>query len=90
MPTYQIKVHKQVQKFLLSLNPELRTRFRNKIENLRLDPYRHPKLDIKPMQGIGESVFRLRVGQYRLIYRVHEQELLIYLMTAGTRGDVYK
>jgi mRNA interferase RelE/StbE len=90
MPTYKIKVHKQVKKFILSLNPDWQTHFRNKLEDLRYDPIRHPKLDIKPMKGFGESVYRLRVGQYRLIYRVYEQELIIYLMTAGSRGDVYK
>ncbi len=90
MPTYKIKVHKQVKKFILSLNPDWQIHFRNKLEDLRYDPIRHPKLDINPMKGFGESVYRLRVGQYRLIYRVYEQELIIYLMTAGSRGDVYK
>ena len=90
MPTYRLKLHKQVEKFLLSLAPDWRNRFRDKLEALRLDPYRHPQLDIKPMQGMGDSVYRLRVGQYRMIYRIHEQALVIYLMTAGSRGDIYK
>lgn len=90
MAVYTLKLHKQVKKFLLSLSPEWRKRFLDKLEALRQDPYRHPQLDIKPMQGAGESVYRLRVGQYRLIYQVRENELVIYLMTAGSRGDVYK
>lgn len=42
------------------------------------------------MQGDGDSVYRLRIGEYRLIYQVHEGELIIFLITAGSRGDVYK
>jgi mRNA interferase RelE/StbE len=90
MAVYKLKIHKHVKKFLLGLTPDWRTRFHEKLEALCKDPYRHPQLDIKPMQGTGESVYRLRVGQYRLIYQISENELLIYLMTAGRRGDVYK
>ena len=42
------------------------------------------------MKGMGNSIYRLRIGSYRLIYEVREQELVIYLITAGSRGDVYK
>ena len=64
--------------------------FQEKLEILRQNPHGHPQLDIKPMQGAGESVYRLRVGQYRLIYQIYEGEMIIFLMTAGSRGGVYK
>jgi mRNA-degrading endonuclease RelE of RelBE toxin-antitoxin system len=41
------------------------------------------------MKGI-EGVFRLRSGKIRIIYQVKESELLILVITAGFRGDVYK
>ena len=41
------------------------------------------------MQGY-EEVYRLRVGQYRLIYQIKQNELIIFVMKAGNRGDVYK
>jgi mRNA interferase RelE/StbE len=88
--TYTLKLHKQVTKFLLSLNPEWRDRFQEKLEMLRQNPHSYPLLDIKPMRGLGESIYRLRVGQYWMVYHIHENHLLIYLMTAGSRGDVYK
>ena len=90
MTVYTLKLHKQVKKFLQSLNPDWRARFLEKLEMLRQNPRAHNQLDIKPMQGAGEGVYRLRVGQYRLIYKIHEGELVIFLMTAGSRGDVYK
>ncbi|MFI3155254.1 MAG: type II toxin-antitoxin system RelE/ParE family toxin [Methylococcaceae bacterium] len=90
MTAYTLKLHKQVKKFLQSLNSEWRVRFQEKLEILRQNPHGHPQLDIKPMQGAGEAVYRLRVGQYRLIYQIYEGEMIIFLMTAGSRGGVYK
>ncbi len=90
MTVYTLKLHKQVKKFLQSLTPEWQTRFYDKLEMLRQNPYDRIQLDIKPMQGAGESVYRLRVGQYRFIYQINENKLVIYIMTAGSRGGVYK
>lgn len=90
MAVYRLKLHKQVGKFLVSLAPVWRTRFREKLEALRHNPYPHPQLDIKPMQGMGDSIYSLRVGHYRVIYEIRERELVIYAMAAGSRGDVYK
>jgi mRNA interferase RelE/StbE len=90
MTQYSLKVHKQVKKFLLSLSPEWRNRFHDKLEILRQNPRDSKLLDIKPMQGAGDQLYRLRIGQYRLIYQIVDQELVIFLMTAGSRGDVYK
>nr|WP_143341446.1 type II toxin-antitoxin system RelE/ParE family toxin [Crenothrix polyspora] len=32
----------------------------------------------------------LRIGQYRAIYRILDQQLVIEVLTVGSRGDVYK
>lgn len=90
MTQYSLKIHKHVKKFLLSLSPEWQNRFYGKLEMLRQNPRDSKQLDIKPMQGAGEHLYRLRIGQYRLIYQIVDQELVIFLMTAGSRGDVYK
>ncbi len=90
MTQYSLKIHKQVKKFLLSLSLEWRHRFHEKLEILRQNPRDSKQLDIKLMQGTGDQLYRLRIGQYRLIYQIVDQELVIFLMTAGSRGDVYK
>ena len=41
------------------------------------------------MQGY-EGFYRLRVGDYRVIYTVNDDVLLVRVVEVGNRGDVYK
>lgn len=90
MTAYALKLHKQVKNFLQSLNSEWRVRFQEKLEILRQNPHGHPQLDIKLMQGAGSRLSVTCLGQYRLIYQIYEGEMIVFLMTAGSRGGVYK
>ncbi|MEN9461628.1 MAG: hypothetical protein RIS84_1648 [Pseudomonadota bacterium] len=85
--SYQLLLHKSVTKFLQKCSDK--ALISQKLEVLKQNPYTHPQLDIKIMQGY-ENLYRLRVGQYRLIYQVKENELIIFMLKAGQRGDVYK
>ncbi|MDU7103185.1 type II toxin-antitoxin system RelE family toxin [Corynebacterium marquesiae] len=38
----------------------------------------------------GKSGRRIRVGNYRVLYSVEEQEVLVEVFTVGARGNVYK
>ncbi len=46
-------------------------------------------LKIVPFQGV-ENGYRLRLGDYRAVYTVLDAELVIEVITIGSRGDVYK
>ena len=45
--------------------------------------------DIKPLSG-HEKTFRLRVGDYRVIYMIQDEILLITVVNVGSRGQIYK
>lgn len=45
--------------------------------------------DIKPMAG-HENLFRMRVGTYRVLYSIEHDVLIVRVLNAGNRGDVYK
>ena len=34
--------------------------------------------------------YRLRVGDWRIVYTVHDNELIIHIINVKTRGEVYK
>ena len=87
--SYQLKLHKSVTKFLKSAPPKTRQRIVDKLNLLQENPLTHPQLDIKAMQGLTDT-YRLRIGQLRIIYQIQQDKLIIYLLTIGSRGDVYK
>ncbi|MGM0620849.1 MAG: type II toxin-antitoxin system RelE family toxin [Bacteroidota bacterium] len=85
---YQLKIHKKVLKFLKTRKSSERQTIKSKIELLRENPYNHPQLDIKKLKGVNDT-YRLRFGKLRIIYQVLENELLVLLINAGSRGDIY-
>ena len=44
--------------------------------------------DIKKLKG-HDKLLRLRVGEYRIIYTVDNGELIVYVIDAGSRGQIY-
>lgn len=47
------------------------------------------KGDIKPLSG-RTNVYRLCVGDYRIIYELYHDILLIKVLDVGNRGQIYK
>ncbi len=45
--------------------------------------------DIKKLKG-HDDLLRLRVGDYRVIYTVNNGELIVCVIDAGNRGDIFK
>ena len=58
----------------------------NKIKELASDP--------KKMRNIKKLTnhpgYRLRAGDWRVVYTINENELLIHVINIKTRGEVYK
>ena len=44
--------------------------------------------DVKKLQGY-DNVFRIRIGNWRIIYELHKDEGLIVILEIGPRGRVY-
>jgi mRNA interferase RelE/StbE len=85
---YTIVPHKRVIKFISSRTPKEKRRILEKFEQLKINPYpTNTKTDVKKMQN--QDGFRLRVGSYRFLYDVVDNELTIYMEEADNRGDVY-
>ena len=64
--------------------PAIGRKIRAQINALKTNPH----LGIK-LQGSGDEVRRIRVGDYRVIYEVYEQELIILVIYIGPRGGAY-
>ena len=79
---YQIIIKKKAKKFIDGLPSNERRRVVAAIEQLPNGE------DIKKLKGHSD-MFRLRVGEYRIIYTVDNGELIVYVIDAGNRGQIY-
>ena len=79
---YQIIIKKTAKKFIDSLPVNERRRVVAAIELLPNGE------DIKKLKG-HDKLLRLRVGEYRIIYTVDNGELIVYVIDAGSRGQIY-
>ena len=60
---------------------------REKLEMIAADPYPdHP--NAKKLQG--REGYRLRVGDWRVIYTIQNEQLMIIVLKVASRGEVYK
>lgn len=85
----KIRYSRKALKFLSKLDAKSVERIRAAIAGLTEKP---PKGDIKPMQGYNDDRMRLRVGGWRVVYRLEcdgRVEILL-VMEIGNRGDIYK
>ena len=85
--TYQVLYSKESRKTLKSLPKNIALNILTKIEALTFDPYAQNN-NVKSLNGI--SGFRLRVGDYRVLYQLDNNILHIHVLTIAPRGDVYK
>lgn len=80
---YAIVLEKRARKFVEQLPKPEKKRVLTAIAKL-------PNGDIKKLQGKKSSgYYRLRVGEYRIIYTVDNGKLVITVIDAGNRGQIY-
>lgn len=82
MMTYKIEIDKKAQKFIMKQPNDKKRLIYKAIFNL-------PYGDVRPLQG-KKNMYRLRVGNYRIIYTVDNDKYVICVVRANNRGDVYK
>ncbi|MHC4459757.1 MAG: type II toxin-antitoxin system RelE family toxin [Planctomycetota bacterium] len=85
---YKLKYRRQARNYLARLPLKIKSRIINTLHNLKEDPD-DPNLDTEKLKG-GGGGYRLRVGQYRILYTRHEDQLIIEVVKIRPRGDIYK
>ena len=79
---YEIKIRPKALKFIEKQDRFQRIRIYKAIYNL-------PNGDVKKMAGC-KNEYRLRVGNYRIIYEQNQNEFIILITKAENRGQIYK
>ena len=82
---YRIEVTTAAARALKQVDHQHRDRIRGAIALLGQDP-RPP--GVKALQG--RPGFRVRIGDYRIVYTIQDDVLLVVVVTLGHRRDVYE
>ena len=85
MNNWNLIILKKAEKYLKKLSSNEQKRIIQALKLLIQDPN---QVDIKQLQGRLE--YRLRVGNFRILYRKDEQNLTYVITKIKSRGDVYK
>jgi mRNA interferase RelE/StbE len=86
MGSYSINFKPSVEKDLRPLSKTLISRVMERIERLKTDPY--PRQAIK-LSGT-ERLYRIRVGDYRIVYEVDTQAKEVTIHYVRHRREVYR
>jgi len=84
---FTVKFEKRAEKDFSKLPLIMKKRVIQAIEALSSDP---KPAGHKKLKGQTEELFRIRVGDYRIIYTINDGELIILVLTIDHRKDVYK
>ncbi len=82
---FQIILPKSVQKELDRLPDEITRRILTRLAGLETNPR---PADVKKLTG--RDAWRIRVGDYRVIYEIHDRILQIIVITVGHRREIYR
>jgi mRNA interferase RelE/StbE len=85
MASYKIEIKKSAQKEIQKLPDLDMKRIVKKIESLATNP-RGP--DSKKLSS--EERYRVRVGQYRILYEIYDDVLVVMVVKIAHRKDVYR
>lgn len=84
--THQITLAPAAARQVRKFDPQARRRIQAAIELLAADP--RPPSATQLVGGAGE--WRVRTGDYRIIYEIQDQQLLVLVLSVGHRREVYR
>jgi mRNA interferase RelE/StbE len=84
---FRIEYSRDALKSLLRMPANTAKLIRTKVERLAADPF-GPNNNVKRLKGI--DAFRLRVGDWRVVYEIDRRTIVIFVIRIGPRGSVYE
>ncbi|MDJ0636880.1 MAG: type II toxin-antitoxin system RelE/ParE family toxin [Xenococcaceae cyanobacterium MO_188.B29] len=86
MTSYKIEWKQSAKKELKKLDKQVISRILQAVENLADNPY---PSNSKKLIG-SDAVYRIRVGNYRIIYNIQSSVLIIEVIKIGHRREIYR
>ena len=85
---FKVVVHKNVVKRLKNLKKAHLKKLAEVLETLKTNPVPWKEFDVRKIEG-EENTYRIRIGDFRLVYFVDEKNKKIHAIKLERRGRVY-
>ncbi len=82
---YQVEFAPLARRQIRKLPRDIQGRILERVEGLATDP-RPP--GVKKLAD-DEDFYRIRVGDYRVVYQIHDRKLIVLIVKVGHRREVY-
>ena len=82
---FELRISQTAAKSLRKAPREVAARIRRKLDELAGDPFAAP--NVKKLTGPG---YRLRVGDWRVLYLVEREILVVYVIEIRHRKEIYR
>lgn len=83
---WKLEFSREALKALIRMPSQQARRIRQKLEALKRDPLRVP--NVKKLSD--HPGFRLRVGDWRIVYMLDNEKVLIHVIRIAPHGEVYR
>ncbi len=83
--TYTIYIERYAQKQIMKLDKKAIPLIKSAIAGLADNPRKRGSIKLK-----GEEAYRIKVGNYRIIYEIDDNKVTVIVVAVGHRKDVYK
>lgn len=83
--SYRIEIDPPARRALSKLPTQITTRIIRRLEALAENPRGMGAVKLS-----GHNAYRVRVGEYRIIYAVMDDRMLILIVDLGHRRDIYR
>ena len=84
--TYSIEISRDALRTLAKLDKPVRRRLQTAIDRLRDDPLPRGAVALKGLAG----AYRVRAGDYRIVYTVDNGRLVVVVVDLGHRREIYR
>jgi len=84
---YDVEFSPRAQRNFLRLPRQVQERVQRELERLRADPFHR---GTKPLQGGLAPYRRARVGDYRIVYQVETDRIVVFIVEIVHRSGAYR
>jgi mRNA interferase RelE/StbE len=85
MQTLTVKLAHEAEKALARLDKKIQKRVLGRLRQLESNPRGHGAIKLT-----GSARWRVRVGDYRIIYDIQDSVLIVMVVKIGHRREVYR